>query len=308
MLSARWSAGVGGSPVIRRPRAFTLAELVLVLALGSLLLALVVSIGNTLQRELGQAAERMASADQLRGAAAILPLDLRALSSAAGDIHAGEARDTSLQANITVASGIVCAASADTIVLAPFAGPTGQAASATVQEGDNLWILVDGDSAEEWHAMPARAVGSASGCPALSPVAGGASPFVVERTLSIRVGAEHAAIARRGAPVRVTRPARYSLYRSSDGRWYLGLHSWSTDLARFAAVQPVSGPYRSATDAANGTRLRYFDASGVLVPSGALDTRRITRIEARLVPEQTLPARPAGNDSLILVVSLRNAR
>ena len=294
----------------RRRYGFTLIELVVILIVGGIVLALTVSVGNKLHRQLRAFGARIASDEQLRTAATILPLDLRPLSSAAGDIHAGEARDTSLEVNVTVANAIVCSAGADDLVLAPFTTSSGEVAGTSIQPGDALWLLVDTDSVEQWRVMSARDVGAAAACP---PLASGdpRPPFALDRAVRVRVGAEHIAFAMQGAPVRVTRPVRYNLYRASDGQWYLGLRSWSVEAARFAAVQPVSGPYRPpASEPGSGTRLRYFDARGTELSAGLLDTRRITRIEWVFRPAAPTSAREAraAGDSLLLVVALRNAR
>jgi len=71
------------------------------------------------------------------------------------------------------------------------------------------------------------------------------SPLVPNRSYAVTVGPQHAALATVGAPVRITRPLRYEVYRASDSRWYLGVSTWSAGLSRFATVQPISGPYRS---------------------------------------------------------------
>ena len=286
---------------------FTLAELLLVIVLGALVLGLVASMGNGLRRQLAAWSSRVASAEQLRGAAAILPLDLRALSVSAGDIRAGEARDSSLEIRATVASAIVCAAGAGEVQLAPYAGPAGQS-SALVQAGDTMWVLTDTDSTESWRAIPATSVREApAGCAVLDATAAGATRvFETSRIVSAGIAAEHLPYVRPGAAVRVTRPIRYSVYRASDSRWYFGIRTWSSAAAQFATVQPVSGPYHRS--ARSGTAFHYFDSTGVEVPSGAADTWRITRVEAALVAD--VPAGQASHvdDSLTLVVSPRNRR
>jgi len=280
----------------------------IVLALVGFVLGLVAAIGNRLQRDFGNAAARMAGGDQLREAVAVLPLDLRALASAAGDIHAGEARDASLQVSLTVASAIVCSATGDAVVLAPFAAGDGEPAGTTVTSGDSLWVLVDSDSGEAWHGMSAAAVASAPQCNALATLNTPTSPLVPNRSYAVTVGTQHAALATVGAPVRITRPLRYEVYRASDSRWYLGVSTWSAGLSRFATVQPISGPYQSPTARDGGTRFSYFDASGTPVPSGSADTWRIARIEARFVSEMSMTGRATASDSLVLVIALRNAR
>jgi hypothetical protein len=306
VLSAHGAGASYGAP--SRRWGFTLAELMIVLVLAGSILGLLAAVTNKLHRDLGYAAARMAGGDQLRHAASMLPLDLRALASAAGDIHAGEARELSLEVDAATASAVVCSAAGDAVVLAPFAAADGEPAGATVGSGDRLWVLVDSDSGESWHGMTAGVVASASSCNALAPVNAPMPPLVSNRAYSVTVGAEHLAHTKVGAPVRITRPLRYEVYRAGDGRWYLGLSTWSAGLSRFATVQPISGPYRSPNDRDVSTHFSYFDSNGTSVPYGVSDTRGITRIEARFVPEVVGRGNGSAKDSLVVVVALRNAR
>src|SRR5439155_9594724 len=112
-----------------------------------------------------------------------------------------------------------------------------------------------------------------------------------------------------GMPVRITRRLRYSLYRASDGAWYLGQRDWNATTLRFNTIQPVSGPFLSA--ALGGLTFRYFDSSGVEVPSGAAQTRAIAllRITARgetqrttRIEGQSTNARGRHGDSALVTV------
>jgi hypothetical protein len=109
-----------------------------------------------------------------------------------------------------------------------------------------------------------------------------------------------------GTPARITRPARYSLYRASDDHCYLGLRTWNASLGRFNQVQPVSGPYRSP--ALGGSAFRYFDSTGARLPSGTQDTRRVARVEVQLTADRSTAPAIAALDSLVVAVALRNRR
>jgi hypothetical protein len=121
--------------------------------------------------------------------------------------------------------------------------------------------------------------------------------------------------ARAGTVLRVTRPIRYSLYRSSDGSWQLGVRDWNTTAQRFNSVQPVAGPLLPPSG--HGLVFSYADSSGGIAASPA-DTQSglaLIRIAARaqsLRPVRVLGARAGGAtqgaDSLDVVVVLRNRR
>ena len=298
----------------RTRRGVTLIEMMVVLVLGGLVLSLIAQIGLTLQRQFERAGARVLGSTQLREAAAILPLDLRALSVPAGDIAAGEARDSTLEIRAPIASGVVCAAEYGgtgelTGVLLAFPGDThGDFPSRLPQSGDTLWLLDQSATEERWRPTAVRSVREMSCAAPGSPTWSG---FLLERAQHLQVDAvAMSAGAVVGTAVRVTRPERLSFYRASDGAWYLGLREWNATLARFNPVQPVSGPYRTPHGAGRegaGVQFAYFDSLGAVVSSGAANTRRISRVEIMLRTAQRTNARVPA-DSLTIAVALRNRR
>ena len=107
---------------------------------------------------------------------------------------------------------------------------------------------------------------------------------------------------------------RYSIYRASDGDWFLGERDWNAALARFNTVQPIAGPFASA--AAGGIRFAYLDTSGAAIPSPVADGMHVAavRIEARGQTRNIVRALASGArtgrrmDSVMTVVSLRGGR
>lgn len=285
------------------PHGFTLFEAVLVLALTGLVLGIVTAVGIRLQRQLRDTQSRIETGEQLSTVAAILPLDLRGLSPAAGDIRAGEARDSSLELRSTLTSAVVCGGTAASPLLAPFLPSGAGSAIATTLPGDTVWLLADSDSGERWLPTTIRAVrtGSAS-CTLFAGDAGG---MVVDvrhtTTLDLRDTIPFVS----GSVVRITRPVRYSLYRASDGFWYLGVRTWNSASARFNGVQPLSGPYASPGSGPDDSRIEYFDGRESVVPSGNVDTRSIARIEW-LVRTGGGADAPVPRDSARIVVAMRN--
>src|SRR6201989_1971924 len=248
---------------------FTLAELTLVLALSAVVLGLISSIGTRLQRQLAAETTRLAACEQLRAAAAErLPLELRSLSPAGGDVV--EARDTSLQFRGSLGTGVVCSATGSTIVVAPFLGARATSGAPAAQGGDTLWLLDSSDASERWLAIPAAAIRGVTGaCLALDASSG--RVFDIGHLLFIHTRTPIAAGP--GAVFRITRPVRYSFYRATDGRWYLGMRSWNVATAQLNTIQPVSGPYASGL---GGAHFEYFDQSGAMLPLGG-DVTRIAR-------------------------------
>jgi hypothetical protein len=272
------------------------------LVLGALVLSLVFAIGGHLDAQLRREAIRVAVSEQLSGAAEVLPIDLRGLSPASGDIAIGEARDSSIQLRQTIANALVCGGTASTWILAPFLGAGARSAVPAVEDGDTAWVLLDSDSGEQWRVLRLRAIRRASDSCAAVTDADGATVFDVTHLWAADL--RDSLVATPGAVLRVTRPLRFSFYRGGDGRWYLGMRSWSTTTLQFNGIQPVSGPF-AAVSGDRGTRFVFFDSAGERINSGAADTRTIARIESVLISD-TAPAAMVARESLTVVVALRN--
>ena len=277
---------------------FTLAEVLLSIVLSAIVLGLVTGIGAHLQHQFTREGAQLAESEQLTTAAAVLPPDLRALSPGAGDIR--DARDTALEIRSTIGTAIVCGGTARSLILAAYVGPAGRSSSTALQSGDTLWLLDDSDATEQWQPTRLQAVRqTAASCAAITDRTG-ASVFDVAHPWLADIGDSVAPVA--GRVVRATRPVRYSFYRASDGKHYLGARSWNATTSQFNLVQPVSGPYSAVS-----TRFRYYDSAGVALPLGSMDPRAIARIEVTLVGEPS-PSLSTSSDSLVLAVTPRNRR
>lgn len=282
----------------RLSNGFTLAEVLITLALSAVVLGIAVSVGSRLEHRLLAESTRMSVDEQLASAAQLVPLDLRAASAPAGDVV--EARDSSLQLRATTSTGVVCGGSARSILLASFLGSGARALPLSATSGDTLWLLVDGDSLEQWR--PFRISGTrriAATCPVLD--AAGAQLFDVAHLWAADL--RDSAVVTVGTFVRTTRPVRYSFYRAGDGHWYLGVHSWNVAAARFNLVQPLAGPYASPLD---GTGFRYLDSGDAALPLGGVDGRRVARVEMLLAAEAANRSLTQSVDTERLVVTLRN--
>ena len=116
--------------------------------------------------------------------------------------------------------------------------------------------------------------------------------------------------------VHVLRPFRLSLYRASDGQWYLGGRDWNGTLARFNCIQPVAGPLRPYSRSASASGLVFLYASASGEPLGApADPEQIATITIVARAETRAPVRGTGmattvsgvvRDSLAVTVALRN--
>jgi hypothetical protein len=169
------------------------------------------------------------------------------------------------------------------------------------EAGDTAWLLDTSLATEAWIPHPITGVVDVAAVCAI----GSGQPVSTPRPL---LGLRLSGPVVNARVVRVTRPWRYSLYRASDGRWYVGAREWSPALLRFNTIQPVAGPLMSA--AAGGLRFHYRDSVGAEIAPAPADSRGIAAIEVAFRIDSTIPGRYAHSTSIrprsSVVVALRN--
>ena len=295
---------------------FTLAELLVAMAVAGIVLGILTAVSVREQRAFADLTEQAVVAAQLREAAAVLPVDLRALSPAAGDIR--DARDTAIEVRATIASAVACDTVTGAIVLAPARTDAASYASsfASVSAGDTAWLLTPADSDDAWapYAVASVAASAAGQCAPGGPQLDAAAAAAPRTKIALVGVAPAARAAFAGVPLRITRPVRYSVYKASDGDWYLGERDWNAASLRFNIVQPVAGPMRPA--AAGGLTFTFRDSAGasLTVPAGDLRLSRRIDIDLRAQTKhgtRSLRGATAGSsaphvDSAHVVLTLRN--
>lgn len=279
----------------------SLLELLVAMALAAIVLATATS--SLLHQQHSAVAQGARSRDdsQLRAGLAGLAATLAGLSPAAGDLATGEARDTAIQVRIAVASAFACD---DAVGQASFAAGDSAGAgvltglATTPKAGDTLWWY-RGDAA----GWSARRIGEVSEETAVCSLAGrGTSPAI--RLVLLGADSVH-----RGAPLRITRQVRYSLYHAGDGSWQFGLSEWSDATQRFAPPQPVAGPFLRIAPDGGRTGFRYFDVAGAELPAQAeaADPTRVVRMRLTAFAAGSLRALGGFTHADSIDVSLERA-
>jgi prepilin-type N-terminal cleavage/methylation domain-containing protein len=299
----------------RKPRAFTLLELAVVLAILGVAGAAMGMLLLRQQRFYRGASELLYAREGVRDALEVLASDLRGI---AVDDTVRLLADSAIEVYSPVGSSVVCQV-IDKEVGLPRSAPSGNTLSAFVAEPDTgdlaLFYRATGDG-NSWErhrvgAFSARAL--ASVCPVSSAfstpgdITSGAQGFQV--TLDVPLGPDIAP----GAPVRFIRRGRYSLYRASDGASYLGYRRCDArGGSSCSAIQPLSGPYRphSPNPTATGLLLEYFDKDGsrLTAASSPLGLARVD-VTARSESRQNLSIEGHGfkpADSATVSVAIRN--
>jgi type II secretory pathway pseudopilin PulG len=303
-------------PIARSRSGITLIELLVALAVGGTALGVIAAISFREQQTFNDLAAVAASEAQLRDAGSLLPVDLRPLSVATGDIRAGEARDTSLELRATIASAIVCDTTTTALILAPSGqGSTAYASVAEpIEAGDTAWLYSPADTSEEWRPFRIAATSDAPGGPC-----GGLAPRLADEDKAlarvvVALETPPALASALGFPLRVTRPRRYSLYRASDGLSYLGERDWNPESSRFNIIQPVSGPFAPAAE--HGLVFRYLDSTGASLVIPVANPSAIALVQVDLKVQSRSAIRAPGHgailgehaDSASVVVFVHNRR
>jgi prepilin-type N-terminal cleavage/methylation domain-containing protein len=300
-----------------RARGFTLVELILALVVGSAAVSLMVGTLARQQKFFGAASEILDARAQLRDAADILTSDLR--GAAVSLLGLPVMTDSAVEMYASVASSVACAVQSPTVLALPpmslSSATTFTSMVAMPDTGDLALVFVHPvarPDSGKWEALRVAAFAArslASSCPASTgftlPADAGATGYAVTLASAPSVPV------RPGTPVHFVRRGRYSLYKSSDAKWYLGYRRCAASAAPgCATIQPVSGPYDAWSQSKAGVAFRYFDADGAaLAPSSSMSVARIDIVvRGKSASSARLPGdtRAAYADSVIVSVSPRN--
>lgn len=305
----------------QRP-AFSLPELLVSIAIAGVVTGAIVTTLVRQQRFYTAANEILGVRAQLRDAADVLASDIRGAVVATYGVPLMS--DSAIELYTSIGTSIACAApSGLSIGLAPSVLANGNTLTSLLATPDtadlaSIYTIPGGniDSAK-WETRPIAAFSgrtlsstcaASTGFTTIADAAAGATGYM------LTLGSTTTTTPRKGAPIRFIRRSRYSIYKSSDGLWYLGYRRCSVSgPPSCAAIQPLSGPYRpyGKRGAASGLSFRYFDAAGVeLAPgSSGVDLSRVDIVLRGATARRVAMAGDAQNtfsDSTVVSVSPRN--
>lgn len=270
-------------------RGFTLPELLVSLTVMSVVFSLATHFALRQIRFFRDAGDADAARSQLAQVTEIVRGVLADVSPPTGELLV--AQDSTLEVRLTIGTSFVCRDAVDRVVFPLIAPPASGGASAFVRSpapGDRLSALFSDTAGATWlHLEVASSPTPETPCGAVTGV---------DTTRSVTTVEPMALPA--GTALRFTRPLRLSIYRSSDGRWYLGARDWNAESRRFNAIQPVAGPLLPYDDDAPGLRFLYKDGQGESLEQ-PVDVGRIASV---------IVAARTSTDSMVAVVRLRNAR
>lgn len=303
-------------------RAFTLPELLVSVAIAGIVATAITTTLVRQQRFYSAAADVLDVRTQLRDAADVLASDIRGAAVASYGVPL--MADSAIELFASIGTSIACSAPSGTVIaLAPSVLANGNTLTSLLVTPDTgdlaaVYSIPSGniDSAR-WETRRVTSFTSrslSSTCPAstgfttVADAAAGATGY--QLTLSSSPGTS----IRKGAPIRFLRRARYSIYKSSDGKWYLGYRRCSVEgPPSCSAIQPLSGPYRSygSRGTESGLSFRYYDVKGAELSPGSSGVS-VARVDIVIRGESSKRVRLAGDaqrtfrDSTIVTVSPRN--
>ena len=273
-------------------RGFTLIELVVATAIAGIVGATLVMTLRRQERFYSSATEMIGVRAQLRDAADVLIADIRGASVARYGFPL--MTDTALEMFTTLGTSVVCSPPtgrtlflSNSALLTSFLAPPDTGDIALMFADSTRWIE---------SRISSFATRSALTCGYAVTL-----PFQVDSAIH------------QGSPIRFIRRGRYSIYRSSDGEWYLGYRRCNAMGPSICnTIQPVSGPYVSySRSGAGGLGFRFFDQSGGELTDAALSSQ-VARVDVVLRGETRRAVSLAGDalkryrDSIVVSISPRN--
>ena len=300
----------------RRRHGLSLAELVVVVALAGVVGGAVTVTINRKHVFYRGVSDRQYAREGLRDATEVMSTDIRAMS--VSDTVRLRA-DSAIEFFASIGSSVVCQSTGNQIGL-PARHSEASSLSAFLVEPDTGDIAAfytrSAEGREEWERHRITGFSSRSLANSCPPTTG----FSAQRDLDAAVTGFVVTLAdpltggmKAGMPVRFLRRARYSLYRASDGHWYLGYRRCNAvGPSSCGPVQPLSGPYGaySADARVTGLAFEYFDAQGhPLAPSDS--PSMLARVDITARSEQSQRAATSGElgriaEAATMSVAVRN--
>jgi prepilin-type N-terminal cleavage/methylation domain-containing protein len=299
----------------RSRRGFTLAEIMVVLMILGFVGGAVFRVLVKQQQAYKDSSRQADMQREIRLTSSYLPSEIRALSSAGGDVMEMDEDEFEFLANI--GSGVVCDKVSNTHVILPPLNTAGITLTNWYSQpvvGDSVFLYDDSvSSGAEDDVWERRAVSQVQ--PNASDCAG--APFT-DPALDAGKDRWRVGIAgnvpdsvRKGSVVRFARPVRYRIFQAPSNKWYLGYQQYRA--GSWSAIEAVGGPFRafqSGDGNPSGLQFRYFDSLGVRLDDSD-DPSRLSRIDVYLRTNAGLAAvterRPNDlRDSVMMRIAVRN--
>ncbi len=320
---------------------FSMAEMTVVIVVGTFLLLAIVEVLGQQQRFYRNFKQLSDDKTQLRQIVQFVPALFRAVSprdtlsgsATGGDIYSWS--DRALEFRGTYGTSVVCALdTAQRIVRLP---PT-DTVGAPVKNWLTAWLIkpVVGDSLliydadandakARWRAFAIAAIAEVQGtdgCPTgpgylLATEDGAKTSYRITLAAAIPPGSTGVVTTVMGAPVRFFRRTHLELSPGKDGSWYLEYFDCSPRYGTndgCSDTTPIAGPLMpySSGGTQTGFRFEYYDSTGAALTPGTSLPRELARLDITARALQASSVGASGKyiapvmDSLRFTIALRN--
>jgi prepilin-type N-terminal cleavage/methylation domain-containing protein len=297
----------------RERSGFTLTEIMVALVLLGIVATGIMTVVMRQQQFYRSATEVIDTRQQIRQAAAVVPVDIRGVSSVGGDIL--NMTDSSLDVRGNIGSAIVCSHTGNSVTIPPISLANNRYFTTflTRPRVNDVLIIFDdkdpGNQDDDWIPYTISNIDSTTaGCDSFTDATADAGKYRYVYTFATPLSGTITD----GAPLRMARGVKYSLYRSaSDGLWWMGYRECRGDGSICTAVQPVSGPYKpyvAGDTISSGVSFVYRDSTGAITAN----TANVARVEM-FIHGQTQAAVALGggkmarySDYMKVTIALRN--
>jgi type II secretory pathway pseudopilin PulG len=269
-------------------RGFTLAEIMVALVLGMIVMTAVLGVMISQLRRLELQQQTADASETVRGAAAFLGDQFRSVSASRGDLTGLNSFSVTVRA--PQGNAVVCAKD-NTLPRYALDMPTGTF-QATVDDS----VLAHSPATGTWKSLKLAAVWTN---PAAVGMATCAAPSTATPELVIEVVAGDTAGIGTGSDMITFRRTQYGIYQQG-GRWWLGRRLMSAD-----QYDRLTGPLMSPAD--SGLVFHYLNAAS----AETTDSSQVARVEVLLRAQSYRRVRTGAGvaerrDSTALTVLIRN--
>jgi prepilin-type N-terminal cleavage/methylation domain-containing protein len=276
---------------------FTLAELLVALAVASIVLAGVCSALYGAQRFYAAQSRVLDIQQSVRVIAQVLSHEMRGLDATDGDLVAMS--DTSVTFKAPRAFSVTCAAPDVARGVLIVRNSLTSGLRAVDPERDSVLVFLDGDPTIATDDRWLRASVAATGSAACADGAAGSRLALggVEGGWALLEGVGP------GSPIRAFELVRYRIYDDGAGGWWFGSQSFTG--GGWSVTSPIAGPLRPR----DGVTLTYTDAAGAPVSEPGAVRLVHAVVRGRSAAPIHSPGRPmaAYQDSALVSVLLRNS-
>jgi prepilin-type N-terminal cleavage/methylation domain-containing protein len=312
------------APGVGRRSGFTLIELLVSLALGGIVAGAIVTLLLRQQRFYNSTNDVILTRQQLRQAVAMLPSDLKGISSSGKDIYV--MTDSSVEFRSVFGSSIACIVNpggkyVTTVPLSLAKGSAMTNWSVLPSTGDSIAVYNDstqvGQSDDAWSfyqisKLTAVTGNVNTGCPTASglvqasDLTGSNPSYQVVLTVAPSNNIDP------GAGIRFFRRVHYSIYKASDGQWYLGYYDCKTLRSPVCnAIQAIAGPFQAyAANGTSGLQFTYYDTLGAVtaVPTNVARISLVARGQGAGLVNLSGAGGTTFRDSLRIEIGLENRK